>query len=1256
MHLVTLLGLALAMVAQGDDLKPRMDPKPQWQRLLTGADARQAADLEKRITALEAADNYAEAIRQREELLALRTRGQGAEHWQTVDEKWALAATTKVAALAEEKRAGWRQAEKGAAAAERLEQQAQYDKALALCQERLKWCREVLGENHPHTAISYNNLAFNLNAQGKYGEAWPLLQKALDICRKVLGEDHPHTANSYSGVAAYLNAQGKYAEAGPLYHKALDICRKVLGENHSQTAISYNNVAYNLNAQGKYAEAGPLFQKALDIYRKILGEDQPDTADSYNKVAFNLSAQGKYREAGPLFQKALDIYRKILGEDHPETAISYNHVADNLNAQGKYAEAGPLFQKALNIQRKVLGEDHPDTATSYNHVAYNLNAQGKYGEAGPLYHKALDIHRKVQGEDHPDTAGSYNGLAYNLQAQGKYAEAGPLFQKALDIRRKVLGEDHPDTATSYNNLADILREQGKFAEAAALFQKALDILRKVLGEEHPGTATLSNNVAHNLNAQGKYAEAGPLFQKALDIRRKVLGEDHPDTALGYSWVAYNLQAQGQYREAGPLFQKALDIRRKVLGEDHPKTANSYHNVAANQHAQGKYPEALVSLETAARSYEVARLSVAAGGLERAAYGAERSPYPFLAAGRARAGRAADGWAALEADLARGLLDEMALRRGPDLTPAEQRQRDELRARRTPLDARVLALASRAQRTDAEAAELEQLVEQRQQLDKSLAELAVLVSQREVAPLAQLQPALPADAAFVAWVDVDNAGVQEHWGCVVRPQGEPHWERLPGTGPGGKWTSADTHLPGQLHAALARSAPAAAIDVLAKKLDAQRLAPLGKHLTGVKRLVVAPVNRMAGIPVEALTDQYTISYTPSCTYLARLKERERPRSRGLLAVGDPVFPPAQAMTPPTALPSGGLLITQVLPDGNAARARLQAGDVLVAYAGQDLTSFEQLTKLIASKATEKAVVAKVWREGQEKLAERELAPGRLGVTLAKEPAREALTARRQADQLLAQLRRADSYAELPGTQVEVARLAELFDASDVTTLTRAAATEQRLDDLRRAGTLQQFRYLHLATHGKANNVRAFESALLLTPPARLPEVRVGEPYLEGRLTAGEVLEYWRLDAELVTLSACESGLGRHGGGDGLLGFAQAFLMAGSRSVCLTLWQVDDTATALLMDRFYRNLLGKRPDGAKPLAKVAALREAKSWLRTLTAGEALERLGTLTQGVVRGERPAREEMQAVPKPKDAGKDYRPYAHPRYWAAFILIGDPE
>src|SRR5262249_5904926 len=127
-------------------------------------------------------------------------------------------------------------------------------------------------------------------------------------------------------------------------------------------------------------------------------------------------------------------------------------------------------------------------------------------------------------------------------------------------------------------------------------------------------------------------------------------------------------------------------------------------------------------------------------------------------------------------------------------------------------------------------------------------------------------------------------------------------------------------------------------------------------------------------------------------------------------------------------------------------------------------------------------------------------------------------------------------------------------------TRADASEERLDALRESGPLPQVRYLHLATHGQGNDTVAFASALILTTPSRPPQLWQGAPYLDGRLTAAEGLEFWQLEAELVTLSACESGLGQRGG-EGLLGFAQAFLKVGSRSVCLPLWRVDDPAPAL-----------------------------------------------------------------------------------------------
>ncbi|WP_158305812.1 tetratricopeptide repeat protein [Parvularcula bermudensis] len=410
-----------------------------------------------------------------------------------------------------------------------------------------------------------------LQAAAKSSELEGLWRRALEITLAEFGEDHPDTATSYNNIAYNLNAQGRYGEAAPLLRQGLEIFQRVLGEDHPDTASSYNNVAYNLNAQGRYVEAAPLYRQGLEIFQRVLGEDHPDTASSYNNVAYNLNAQGRYVEAAPLFQQGLEIRRRVLGEDHPDTAASYNNVASNLDDQGRYGEAAPLYRQGLEIRRRVLGEDHPSTASSYNNVASNLNAQGRYVEAAPLYRQGLEIRRRVLGEDHPDTASSYNNVAYNLDAQGRYGEAEPLYRQGLEIRRRVLGEDHPDTAASYNNIAANLNAQGRYGEAAPLYRQGLEIRRRVLGEDHPDTATSYNNVAYNLNAQGRYGEAEPLLRRALEIRRRVLGEDHPSTAISYNNVASNLDDQGRYVEAAPLYRQGLEICRRVLGEDHPTT-------------------------------------------------------------------------------------------------------------------------------------------------------------------------------------------------------------------------------------------------------------------------------------------------------------------------------------------------------------------------------------------------------------------------------------------------------------------------------------------------------------------------------------------------------------------------------------------------------------------------------------------------------------------------------------------------------------
>jgi CHAT domain-containing protein len=371
-------------------------------------------------------------------------------------------------------------------------------------------------------------------------------------------------------------------------------------------------------------------------------------------------------------------------------------------------------------------------------------------------------------------------------------------------------------------------------------------------------------------------------------------------------------------------------------------------------------------------------------------------------------------------------------------------------------------------------------------------------------------------------------------------------------------------------------------------------------------------------------------------------RAAPAVHTLLAVGDPAFsrpqPAAGAAAP---LPEHGLLLTQVVPGGNAQQSGLCPGDVLLRYGDTKLTALTDL-KLAEGGA---AVAVQVWRDGRQ--LELKVPPGRLGVGLAREPAPLALRQQREADALLRRVRGPDP-VPLPGSRREVEALARLFGQADV--LLGSDASEQCLEALAQAGRLKSYRYLHLATHGLIDLAEPQRSALLLARdrlPDPLAQAQAGKKVYEGRLTTADMLHDWQLEAELVTLSACETALGPEGGGDGFIGFSQALLLAGARSLVVSLWRVDDTATALLMTRFYENLLGKRDGLAQPLPKAEALREAKAWLRELTGGQVAEQVARLPQLERGGER-KRDVAAADPQ--------RPYGHPYYWSAFILIGDPD
>ncbi len=173
------------------------------------------------------------------------------------------------------------------------------------------------------------------------------------------------------------------------------------------------------------------------------------------------------------------------------------------------------------------------------------------------------------------------------------------------------------------------------------------------------------------------------MRRRLEIRRRLLTDDHPQTAKSYNSIAYNLNALGQYAQAQPLIEKALEIRRRLLTDDHPDTTQSYDNLAANLKAQGKYLEAKDQWLAAVKSQDAARLQAVFSGLERAE--SRESARPALAAVLARLGWVNQAWQALEQDLGRGLLDELAARQDRRMAPGDRTRLRELIAALERLD-------------------------------------------------------------------------------------------------------------------------------------------------------------------------------------------------------------------------------------------------------------------------------------------------------------------------------------------------------------------------------------------------------------------------------------------------------------------------------------------------------------------------------------------------------------------------------------------
>jgi CHAT domain-containing protein/tetratricopeptide (TPR) repeat protein len=1019
--------------------------------------------------------------------------------------------------------------------------------------------------------------------------AEPLLQEALHIHRQLLPNHGAGFIRSLDNLIKNYESSRKHAQTVPLLQEAIDVARSTSGEQSVELARNLERLAASYWALGNYSMAESHLREALRIREVTSGPESAEFALALNRLGAQRKEVGAYVEAAILIQRALDIDRVVFGEEHLSTATALNNLGELSRVAGNYKAAEEWLQKALEMRQRLCKEDDPSIAASLNNLGLLYKEQGKFAAAERLLRQANSIWARAGEQERASHATAHNNLASLYWEIGDHATAANHVRQAIELDRVALGDDHPGYATDLLTLGVLGRATGQYAAVEPFVHQAISILRKSLGDEHPSVAAGLNNLAWLYRSMGNYDAARPLLREATSILQHALSEEHPTVATSFDNQALLQRAIGDHTDAEVLFRRALQIRRAVLPEDHPAIAASLKYLGETCAALLRFDEALQFMQQAAT---ISTRLVA----QVFSFGSENQRLVYLNTLRVEF----DIFLSLVVQrfggspvVCQAAFDLVLLRKGLS-AEALAAQRDAILAGRYPvlrpaLDrwilvrgqiARKLLAGPGSEGPDEYRRLLEEWNQDRVRLEMELAQIPEmrLEQQLHTANRRAVARALPRGAALVELVRFDVFDFE-----ALPAKGEQHWR-----------------APHYLAFVLRAQQPDGAmmIDLGDAEAIDNMVVAFRSSVTGGNRSprpVPAATDKDAGGRLEVLRE---LILTSARELITTMPSQTATQAGSTLR--QMIFDPIAKVVPDCTR----LIIA---PDGDLCDVPFEA---LALESGRYLVDDYTLSYVTNGRD--------ILRFG----AERTRAPSR-PVVCADPDFDMALTSGAVPASGFA------PFGRLPGTQLEGARIA---DRLGVEPLVQSAVLDSTLKGQMSPSVL------HVATHGffLANDSQRMDPDEALTGSfvtedlnrfARLS--RASNPLLrsglalagantwlrggllpvdaeDGLLTAEDVTGLDLTDTELVVLSACETGLGEVQVGEGVFGLRRAFVLAGARTLIMSVWKVPDSQTVELMDEFYGRLLDGHP-------RADALRQAQL------------------------------ELKAK------------YPAPYYWAAFICQGDP-
>jgi CHAT domain-containing protein/Tfp pilus assembly protein PilF len=306
----------------------------------------------------------------------------------------------------------------------------------------------------------------------------------------------------------------------------------------------------------------------------------------------------KLPEAVAAAKTALEIAKSEFGEDSKYYASNYGKIGEIYFMMGDYQNAIKYLLVSKDLKKKAFG----DTDIAYSQNLHNLSTlyqqMGMYREAEPLIVEAVEIKRKTLGEKDTSYAKSLHMLAELYQKTGEYKKSEEKFEAALKIKRKNLEKNNPSLAITVQGLGNLYLALGNYSEAEKCYSEIVGIYDKAYGASDPKTFAAESKLAKIYLSLGETEKAAPLLEKTQSMMNSEQSAKNPD----YLDALYNsamLQWEMKdYKAAEESLLKTLKLLEKHYSNSHYLYSSCLNSLGIINWVQGKIPEAVQYLGNA----------------------------------------------------------------------------------------------------------------------------------------------------------------------------------------------------------------------------------------------------------------------------------------------------------------------------------------------------------------------------------------------------------------------------------------------------------------------------------------------------------------------------------------------------------------------------------------------------------------------------------------------------------------------------------